>query len=59
MDVNSNTLENFKNNIKSDLQKLEDKINKIKAIESDMKLLQQKITALAQQNKETQQRYDK
>ena len=58
LDVN-NTLENFKSEIKSDLQKLEDKIdNKIKALESDKKLLQQQVTALAQQNKETQQRYD-
>ena len=55
----NNTLENFKSEIKSDLQKLEDKIgNKIRALESDKKLLQQQITALAQQNKETQQRYD-
>ena len=59
LDVNNNTLENFKSEIKSDLQKLEDKIdNKIKAFESDKKLLQQQITAMAQQNKETQQRYD-
>ena len=59
MEVNNNTLENFKSEIKSDLQKLEDKIdNKIKALESDKKLLQQQVTALAQQNKETQQRYD-
>ena len=59
MDFNNNTLENFKSEIKSDLQKLEDKIdNKIKALESDKKLLQQQVTALAQQNKETQQRYD-
>ena len=49
MDVNNNTLENFKNEIKSDLQKLEDKTdNKIKALESDKKLLQQQIIALAQ-----------
>ena len=55
LDVNKNTLENFKSEIESDLQKLEDKIdNKIKALESDKKLLQQQITALAQQNKETQ-----
>ena len=55
----NNTLENFKSEIKSDLQKLEDKIdNKIKALESDKKLLQQQVTALAQQNKETQQCYD-
>ena len=59
LDVNNNTPENFKSEIKSDLQKLEDKIdNKIKALESDKKLLQQQITALAQQNKETQQCYD-
>ena len=58
-DVNNNTLENFKSEIKSDLQKLQDKIyNKIKALESDKKLLQQQVTALAQQGKETQQRYD-
>ena len=56
LDVNKNTLENFKSEIESDLQKLEDKIdNEIKALESDKKLLQQQITALAQQNKETQQ----
>ena len=55
----NNTLENFKSEIKSDLQKLEDKIdNKIKALESDKILLQQQVTALAQQNKETQQCYD-
>ena len=49
MDVNNNTLENFKNEIKSDLQKLEDKTdNKIKALESDKKLLQQELIALAQ-----------
>ena len=49
MDVNNNTLENFKSEIKSDLQKLEDKTdNKIKALESDKKLLQQQIIALAQ-----------
>ena len=48
LDVN-NTLENFKSEIKSDLQKLEDKIdNKIKALESDKKLLQQQVTAMAQ-----------
>ena len=59
LDVNNNTLKNFKSEMKSDLQKLEDKIdNKIKALESDKKLLQQQVTALAQQNKETQQRYD-
>ena len=59
MEVNNNTLENFKSEIKSDLQKLEDKIdNKIKALESDKKLFQQQVTAPAQQNKETQQRYD-
>ena len=59
LNVNNNILENFKGEIKSDLQKLEDKIdNKIKALESDKKLLQQQVTALAQQNKETQQRYD-
>ena len=58
LDVN-NTLENFKSEIKSDLQKLEDKIdNKIKALESDKKHLQQQVTALAQQNKETKQCYD-
>ena len=50
---------NFKSEIKSDLQKLEDKIdNKIKVMESGKKLLQQQITVLAQQNKEVQQRYD-
>ena len=55
-DVNNNTLENFKSEIKSDLKKLEDKIdNKIKALESDKKLLQQQIRALAQQNKKTHQ----
>ena len=59
MDFNNNTLENFKSEIKSDLQKLEDKINnKIKALESNNKLLQQQVTALAQQNEETQQYYD-
>ena len=41
------------------MQKLDDKIdNKIKALESDKRLLQQQITALIQQNKETRQRYD-
>ena len=55
----NNTLENFKSEIKSDLQKLEDKIdNKIKALESGKKLFQQQVTALAQQNKEIQQCYD-
>ena len=50
LDVNNTTLENFKSEIKSDLQKLENKIdNKIKVLESDKKLLQQQITALAQQ----------
>ena len=59
LDVNKNTLENFKSEIRSDLQKLEDRIdNKIEALESDKKLLQQQIAALPQQNKETQQRYD-
>ena len=59
MNFNNNTLENFKSEIKSDLQKLEDKINnKIKALESNNKLLQQQVTALAQQNEETQQYYD-
>ena len=59
MDFNNNPLENFKSEIKSDLQKLEDKINnKIKALESNNKLLQQQVTALAQQNEETQQYYD-
>ena len=44
--------------VKSDLQKLEDKIdNKIKALELDKKRFQRQIIALAQQNKETQQRY--
>ena len=58
LDVNNSTLENFKSEIKSDFQKLEDKIdNKIKALESDKKLFQQQITALAQQKKETHQRY--
>ena len=50
LDVNKNTLENFVIEIKSDLQNLEDKI--------DNKILKQQVTALAQQNKETQQRYD-
>ena len=55
MDVNNNTPEQFKSEIISDLQKVEDKIDtKIKALESDKKLVQQQITALAQQNKETQ-----
>ena len=59
LNVNNNILENFKGEIKSDLQKLEDKIdNKIKALESDKKHLQQQVTALAQQNKETKQCYD-
>ena len=59
LNINNNALENFQSEIKSGLQKLEDKIdNKIKALESDKKLLQQQITALAQQNKETQQCYD-
>ena len=41
------------------MQKLEDKIdNEINILESDEKLLQQQVTALAQQIKETQQRYD-
>ena len=41
------------------LQKLEYKIdNKIKTLKSDKKLLQQQITALTQQNKEIQHRYD-
>ena len=58
LNINNNALENFQSEIKSGLQKLEDKIdNKIKALESDKKLLQQQITALAQQNKETQQRF--
>ena len=40
------------------MQKLEDKIdNKIKALESDKKLFQQQVTALWQQNKETQKSY--
>ena len=48
LDVNNNTLENFK----SDLQKLEDKKgNKIKALESDKKFLQQQITALHNKTK--------
>ena len=52
-------LENFKSEIISDLQKLEDKIdNKFKTLESDKKILQQHVGALAQRNKETQQRYD-
>ena len=60
MDVNKNTLENFKSGIKVDLQKLEDKIgNKIKALESNKKSLQQQVTAMAKQSKETQQRYEK
>ena len=42
------------------LQKLEDKIgNKIKTLKSDKKLLQQQMTALTQQNKEIQHRYDR
>ena len=42
------------------LQKLEDKIgNKIKTLKSDNKLLQQQMTALTQQNKEIQHRYDR
>ena len=58
-DVNNNTLQNFKSEIKLDLQKLKDKIdNKIKEFESDKKLLRQQITALAQQNKAIKQRYD-
>ena len=58
-DFSNNTLENFKSEIKSDLQKSEDKINnKIKALESDNKLLQQQVTTLAQQNEETQQYCD-
>ena len=41
------------------LQKLEYKIdNKIKTLKSDKKLLQQQITALTQENKEIQHRYD-
>ena len=41
------------------MQKLEDKTdNKIKVLESDKKLLQLQVTALAQQNREAQQRYD-
>ena len=52
-------LENFKSEIISDLQKLEDKIdNKFKTLESDKKILQQHVGALAQQNKKTQQRHD-
>ena len=59
LDVNNNTLENLKIEVESDLQKLEDKIdNEINILESDEKLLQQQVTALAQQIKETQQRYD-
>ena len=58
-DVNNNTLQTFKSEIKLDLQKLKDKIdNKIKEFESDKKLLRQQITALAQQNKAIKQRYD-
>ena len=50
--VNNNTAENFKSEIKSDWQKLEDKIdNKIKALESDKKLLQQHVTALDNKTK--------
>ena len=57
--VNNNTLENFKSKMKSELQNLEDRIdNKIKALESDKKLPQEQVTALAQQKKETQQCYD-
>ena len=59
LDVNNNILENLKIEVESDLQKLEDKIdNEINILESDEKLLQQQVTALAQQIKETQQRYD-
>ena len=59
LDVNNNTLENLKIEVESDLQKLEDKIdNEINILESDEKLLQQQVTAMAQQIKETQQRYD-
>ena len=59
LDVNNNTLENLKIEVESDLQKLEDKIdNEINILESDEKLLQQQVTALAQQIKETQQCYD-
>ena len=59
LDVSNNTLGNFKSEIKSDFQKQEDKIaNKIEALESENKLLQQQITALAQQKTETQQCYD-
>ena len=58
-DVNKNTLESFKSETKSDLQKLEDKIdNKIKALELDKELLQQQVAALAQQNKQTKHHYD-
>ena len=39
MDVNNKTLENFKSEIKSDLKKVEDKIdNEIIGLESDKKL---------------------
>ena len=47
LDVNNNTLENFIIKIKSDLQKLEDKI--------DNKILQQQVTALAQRCDELEQ----
>ena len=44
--------ENFKSEVKSDQQNLEDKINnKIKALESDKKLLQQHVTALHNKTK--------
>ena len=63
LDINNNALENFKKLKKTEnfrFAKFEYKIdNKIKAFESDKKVLQPQITALAQQNKETQQRYDK
>ena len=49
LDVNNNTLENFKSEMKLDMQKLEDKIdNKITALDSGKKLLQQQIAALTQ-----------
>ena len=59
LDVSKNTLENSQSEIKSDLQKLVYKIdNKINILDSDKKLLQEQITALAQQKKESQQHYD-
>ena len=59
LDVNKNTPGNSQSEIKSDLQKLVYKIdNKINTLDSEKKLLQEQITALAQQKKESQQPYD-